>query len=201
MLTDMESSGRQRRAASVIAIAAFAILNVAFYFLSGNYFDAHHQVVAGASVPAYSPEQSSHIRATFAGVSGALIAIGFAVGLARRPGAHALAGVLGVFTLGCGFAALAEGMSFALITTLLIAGVLMPIMAWQSYRGSRTSWAFLVAMCGVFAVVAMFGTPKIRGLFHVGLWTTMLIPGLFAITAVALGRLSEDYVDREPLAA
>jgi len=106
-----------------------------------------------------------------------------------------------VFTLGCGFAALAEGMSFALITTLLIAGVLMPIMAWQSYRGSRTSWAFLVAMCGVFAVVAMFGTPKIRGLFHVGLWTTMLIPGLFAITAVALGRLSEDYVDREPLAA
>jgi len=47
MLTDMESSGRQRRAASVIAIAAFAILNVAFYFLSGNYFDAHHQVVAG----------------------------------------------------------------------------------------------------------------------------------------------------------
>lgn len=197
----MEGSGLHRRVAFATAIAAFVILNVAFYALSGDYFDAHHQLVGGATVPAYSPDQASHIRGVFAGVSGGLIAVSLLLSLVRKPGAHVLAGVLGVFTLGCGAAAAAEGMSFALITTLLLTGVIMPLLAWHSYHGSRAAWAFLVAMCGVFAVVALFGAPKIRGLFHVGLWTTMMLPGLFATTAVALGQLSSHYVEREPLAA
>jgi hypothetical protein len=78
----------------------------------------------------------------------------------------------------------------------------MLVLAHFSYhRRSRAAWAFLVAICGVLAVVDFFGAPKIRHALDVSLWTTMIIPGLYAIATVTLMQLREDYSDGEPVAA
>ena len=178
------------------AVAAFVIVNAAFYFLSGNYFDAHHQIVGGTSVPAYSPAQAMHIRVVFAVVSGVLVAVGFAAALQRRVVGHALAALLGVANLVGGVAALTHGLPGALVATQIVIGLVMPALAWQSYRRVRAAWSFLVAMCGVLALADLFGAPKIRGVLDVSLWATMIIPGLYAVACVTLAQLSADYVDR-----
>jgi hypothetical protein len=86
--------------------------------------------------------------------------------------------------------------------TLLVAGVLMPVLAWHSFfRRSRPAWAFLVAICGVFAVVELFGAPKVRGALDVSLWLTMILPGLNVVAVAALISLRADYLDREPVLA
>lgn len=183
-------------AAIIGGIAAFAILNLAFYFLSGNYFDAHHEFIGGALVPSFSPEQQSHLRLVFALVSGGLVLANFAVGLRPRFGAHVVAALLGAFNLRSGLGVFFAHGSGALSATLLIAGVLMPVLAWYSYHRSRAAWSFLTAMCGVLVLGTLFGAPKIRNAYDVSLWTTMLLPGFYAIAAVALTRLGGDYVDR-----
>lgn len=178
------------------AVAAFVVLNAGFYYLSGNYFDAHHQIVGGASVPVYSPEQQTHLRIVFAVVSGVLVAVGFLVSLWRRAIAHGLPVVLGLGNLAVGLAAFGSSQPRVLSVTLLVAGGLMLVLAWFSYHRSRAAWSFLVAMCGVFAFTDLFGAPKIRGALEVSLWTTMIVPGLYAIAMVALIQLRGDYVDR-----
>jgi hypothetical protein len=50
----------------------------------------------------------------------------------------------------------------------------------------------------VLAVASLFGAPKIRGALDVSLWTTMVIPGLYIVAAVASHLLRDDYVDRAP---
>lgn len=186
-----------KRLAILFAIG-FAVVNVAFYLLSASYFDSHHQVVNGASVPVFSDAEASHLRMVFAAVSGAIAAVGFAAALERRKVGHALAGLLGLINLAGGIAALLHGLPGALIATLVVTGLVMPALAQFSYRGSRGAWAFLVAMCGVLAVVALFGAPKLRGVLGVSLWTTMLLPGLHAVACATLGLLRDDYVDRSP---
>jgi hypothetical protein len=104
--------------------------------------------------------------------------------------------------------------------TLLVSGVLMPVLAFYSYRQSRPAWAFLIALCGVFAVVEFFGAPKIRDAMGTGVWTwvirlgapnvheargglwiAMILPGLSAVATAALVSLRGTYVERERLTA
>jgi hypothetical protein len=183
------------------AVGAFIVLNVGFYFLSGNYFEAHRQVVNGQSVPSYTPDQASHIRMVFGIVSGALIGVSFIATLQRRIVAHALAGLLGVGTFIGGIAAWAFHAPGALIATQLIIGLVMPVLAWFSYHRARAPWAFLVALCGVLALADLFGAPKIRMALDVSLWATMIVPGLYAIACVALAQLSADYLERDAAGA
>src|SRR5262249_20858702 len=131
------------------------IVNAAFYVLSGSYFDSHHQIVGGVRVASFTPEQASHIRAVFAGVSATVAAAVFAAGVSRRDVSHGLAALLGVFNFVAGIVAARSGLSGALIATLLITGALMAVLAVFSYRRSRPAWAFLVAMCGTFAFVTL----------------------------------------------
>ncbi|HMG53742.1 MAG TPA: hypothetical protein VK601_09670 [Kofleriaceae bacterium] len=188
----------QTKRLAILFAAGFVVVNVAFYVLSGSYFETHHQVVNGASVPLYSPEQQSHLRIVFALVSGAVAAVGFLAGLRRRLVGHVLAAVLGAVNLAGGIAALVQHGPAALIATLGITGAAMPVLAWLSYHRARAAWAFLVALCGVLAVVGLFGAPKIRGMLDVSLWTTMLLPGLLAVACFTLILLRDDYVDRTP---
>ena len=188
----------QTKRLAILFAAGFAVVNVAFYVLSGSYFETHHQVVNGASVPLYSPEQASHLRIVFALVSGAVAAVGFLAGLRRRLVGHVLAAVLGAVNLAGGIAALVQHGPAALIATLAITGAAMPVLAWQSYHRVRAAWAFLVALCGVLAVVGLFGAPMIRGVLDVSLWTTMLLPGMLAVACFTLILLRDDYVDRTP---
>ena len=181
---------------AVLCAIGFVIANAAFYFLSGNYFDSHHQIVGGARVATFTAAQAGHIRIVFALVSGATAAAAFAASVWRRDVSHGLAALLGLFNLVAGWFALRNGLSSALVATLLITGVLMPTLAVFSHRRSRPAWAFLVAMCGVLAVVGLFGAPKIRSAVDVSLWTTMVLPGLLAVACISLALLRDDYVDR-----
>jgi hypothetical protein len=181
---------------AILCVVGFAIVNVAFYFLSGSYFDSHHAIVGGQLVPTYSADQTQHIRVVFAGVSGAVTAVTFAAALWRTPVGHILAGVLGAFNFVAGIVALLHGLSGALIATLLITGALMPVLAWFSYHRARGAWSVLVALCGVLAVVGLFGAPKVRNVLDVSLWTTMLLPGLFAVACISLALLRDRYVER-----
>jgi hypothetical protein len=177
------------RAAIVIAVVAFVIVNAVFYFLSGSYFDAHRGE--------YSPQRMTDVRVTFAFASAVVTVVSVLAGLHRRIGPHMLATVLGLGTIVSGIATLVTGMPVVLATSQLVAGALMPILAWHSYRGARAPWAFLVAICGTFAVVALFGAPRIGTILSVNLWTTMIIPGLYVVGMVRLIQLRGDYVERD----
>jgi len=189
------SAGNEQspRVALIIAVAAFIILNAGFYVLSGNYFDAH----AGQ----YTPERMSHIRTLFGVSSSVIIAVNFLVGLRRRAGAHVLASLLGLGTLVAGIGSLATGLPPVLGMVQLLAGVLMPTLAWFSYKRQRGPWAFLVAICAVFAVTDLFGAPRIGQTLSINLWSTMIIPGLYAVAAAALVQLRGLYSERDTATA
>lgn len=189
------SAGHEQspRVALIFAVVAFLLINAAFYFLSGNYFDAH----SGQ----YTPERMSQIRVAFAITCGAIIAVNFLVGLNRRIGAHLLAAILGLGSIVAGVGSLLAGLPAVLGFVQLVAGVLMPVLAWFSYRRLRAPWAFLVAICGVFAVTDMFGAPRIGQTLSINLWSTMVIPGLYAVAAVALIHLRGQYIERDTATA
>src|ERR1041384_2569827 len=128
MPTGLEQS---TRLAIIMAVAALVVLNVALYVLSGNYFQAH----SGE----YTPEQMARVREIFAITCAVLVAVNFVVGLNRRVGAHVLAGLLGLSKLAGGIAAFTHDLPGALVATGLVAGTVMPTLAWFSYRRSRAS--------------------------------------------------------------
>jgi hypothetical protein len=187
---------------AIICVVAFVVANVAFYFMSASYFDSHRQVVPGlGSMPSYSPAEMSHVRTMFAVFTGVVAAFGFAASLRGRLVGHVLPVLFGVAHLvGC-VAAFIGNAPAVLGMTLLVSGILLPVLAASSYRGSRPAWAFLVAMCGVFAVVEFFGAPKVRGALGLSLWITMIFPGLNAIAVAALVSLRGEYVERDAAVA
>jgi hypothetical protein len=110
---------------------------------------------------------------------------------------HMLPAVLSVGNLVAGVASLAGGLPFVLTVTLLVSGILIPVLAWFSYRRSRAAWAFLVAMTGVFAVLSLFGGPRIAATLSTSLQAVLIIPVLFAAATVVLIQLRDDYVERD----
>src|SRR5882757_8693252 len=96
MLRGMTAASDSPRLA-ILCVVGFAIVNAAFYFLSGSYFESHHAIVGGQLVATYSADQVQHIRVVFAAVSGAVTAVTFAAAMWRSQVGHVLAGVLGVF--------------------------------------------------------------------------------------------------------
>jgi hypothetical protein len=42
----------------------------------------------------------------------------------------------------------------------------------------------------------LFGAPKVRGALDIGLWTTMILPGLNAVAAFTLASLRGEYLER-----
>jgi len=196
MLLAMSTAHAPARRIALLCGAGFLGLNLVFYLLSSSYFDGHRELVAGISQPSYSPDQMTHVRVTFAVFSGIVAAFAFAAGLRPRVIGHLLPVLLGAVDLVSSAAAFSHNLPGVLGMTLLVCGLVMPVLAWQSYRGSRAAWAFLVAICGVFAVVELFGAPKVRAALDVGLWITMILPGLNAVAAAALVSLRGEYLER-----
>jgi len=114
---------------------------------------------------------------------------------------HLIPMLLGATHLVAGVAAFWHGAPGVLGMTLLVSGVLMPVLVVFSSQGSRPAWAFLIAICGVFAVVEFFGAPKVRGALDVSLWITMILPGLNAVAVAALASLRGEYVERDAATA
>jgi hypothetical protein len=195
------STASEAKRMAIICAGAFVALNAAFYFLSGSYFDSHREILRGVSVPAYSPEQMAHVRMTFAVFSGVVAAASGVAGIWPRVVGHLIPPLLGATHLVASVMAFQHDAPSVLWVTLLVSGVLMPVLAWHSYHRARPAWAFLVAICGVFAVVEFFGAPKVRGALDLGLWITMILPGLNAVAAFALVSLRGEYVERDPATA
>src|SRR3954468_24514003 len=152
MLGAMPSARAPIPILAVVFAIGFVVVNGAFFALSGSYFATHHQFIGGASVPTFSPEQATHVRVAFGAMSGAVTAVAFIASLSRRLIGHVLAALLGAVNLVFGLFALTHAQPGALSATLLVSGLVVPTLAHLSFRRSRAAWAFLVALCGVFAV-------------------------------------------------
>jgi hypothetical protein len=177
-----------------VCVGGFIALNAAFYLLSGSYFDSHHGGID--QVALYTPERMMQVRMQFAFFSGTLAVAGFLAGLWPRAVGHALPVLFGLVDLVAARQALWSHTPAVLGATLVIAGLLFPRLAWGSYHRKRAPWAFLVAMCGVFAFIEIFGAPKVRDAVGIGLWTTMTLPGLKVVAMITLISLRRDYGER-----
>jgi hypothetical protein len=186
----------QTKRIAIIYVGALVALNAVFYVMSGSYFDSHREIVGGMSVSSYTPEQMAHVRMTFVVFSGVVAALGFAAGMWPRAVGHVLPVLLGIVHLMAGGSAwLAELRVLGI--TLVLSGLLMPVLAWSSYRDrSRAAWAFLLVICAVFGVGELFGISKVRDALGVGLWTAMILPGANAVVVAALGSLRGEYIER-----
>jgi hypothetical protein len=197
MLSPMSAAPDQIKRMAIICIAGFVLLNVAFYFMSGSYFETHQSTVVGVgTMAAYTPEQMTHVRMTFALLTGVVAAFSFVASLEPRFVGHLLAVMLGAINLFAAVGIFVYGAPGVVGVVLLVAGVLLPTLAHFSYRGSRAAWAFLIAICGVFALVEFFGAPRVRAAIGIGLWTAMILPGLNAVAAATLASLRGTYVER-----
>jgi uncharacterized membrane protein YfcA len=118
-----------------------------------------------------------------------------------RGGAHVLCTLLGLGNVVAGVASIAKSMPPVLATTLLLAGVLMPVLSWYSHRRRRAAWAFLVSICGVFAVTYLFCAPRLAHAMSINLELALIVPTLYAVAASALISLRGDYLERDIAAA
>lgn len=187
---------------AILTVGGFIALNIAFYVMSGSYFESHHNIVAGVgSMPAYTADQAMRVRVWFAVFSGIVAVFGFAAAVRPRTLGHLIPVLLGAGHLVGAVAAFTHSAPAVVGMTLLVSGILMPVLAWHSYRQSRAAWAFLTAMCAVFAVIEVFGAPKVRGALDLSLWLTMILPGLNAVAVAALVSMRADYIDRDTVTA
>jgi hypothetical protein len=174
---------------ALVCVIAFIAVNVAFYLLSASYFESHRGI---------SLDDALHTRMVFTGSAAIITVVCFVVGLQRRALGHALTAALGLLDFVGSILALWYGLPPVLVVALLAAGVLLPLLGWYSYRRSRAAWGFLTAMCGVFAVVSLFGAPRLRDALNVSLWTMMLAPALYLVAAITLYLLRDDYASGGP---
>jgi hypothetical protein len=170
----------------VIAAAIVAGANAAFFILSNLYFASKVTFSATGEVPAFTGPEMTIIRVSFLAFS--MIVAAAAVGAARAPRAmgHGIMGLMAAASLVAGVAAAVAGMPSVLAGAELVLGAILVTIVPMSWRGSRAAWAFVVAIAAVYAIVLFFGAPKVRGVLGIGLWTTLILPGLNAVALFAL---------------
>ena len=173
-----------------IIVGVTVVLNVLFIFLSGAYFQdraAIHGAVSDAEVMS--------VRMGFAAFSGLTAAGGCAAVFYPRLVGHALPLLASLASFVAAAAGYSKGLHIVLPVTLLLVGVLLPVLVWKSFERSRAGWAFLSGMVGVLAVVMLFGSTKVRNVIGIGLWYSMIIPGLLAVATAALAMIRKQYRD------
>jgi hypothetical protein len=199
MLLTMPTTKQDNRTLIIgaTALGVVVALNLVFLLLSSSYFESHKEVVGGALVPSYTPDQMMKVRVSFAVCSIIVTAAGAFASLRPRQVGHLLAGLFGaVYVIAVIRGLVAGGMPGVLAATWLVAGSLLIALTWQSYfHRSRASWSVIVAICGVFAVCELFGAPKIAAALDISLWLAMILPGLKVVATVALVALRDDYAD------
>jgi len=175
-----------------IVFAIGVLLNGAFYFLSKMYYDGKMAKQSMLDTP-FDPSVVTHAQVTFLVFTLVVMGGTIATIFLAKWISHALAGVGSLASLIAGFYAFRGGMPGALWMSLFVIGVVMPLLVWRSLGRSRAAWAFLTAMCYVLAIVLFFGAPKVRSQIDIGLWTAMIIPGLFTVAAVGLTMSRNEY--------
>nr|HEX4316890.1 hypothetical protein [Kofleriaceae bacterium] len=176
-----------------VAAVIVAVANVVFFLLSTLYFHSKVQFTPQGQIPAFSDAEAMSIRLSFALVSAVIAAAAIGVGIAPRSVSHGIMMVLAPVSLAAGVAAATYGLPGVLAAAELILGTLLAVIVPLSWKGSRGAWSFVVAIAAVYAVVLFFGAPKVRGVLHVGLWTTLVLPGLNVVALVGLVKSRQNY--------
>ncbi|HWU87242.1 MAG TPA: hypothetical protein VN253_08205 [Kofleriaceae bacterium] len=178
--------------AILVAILA-VVLNAGFYFLSESYFEDR--------VKRFGLQELARLDGARVDFAVFTVLVGLAavaaVAFPRWVG-HAIPALAAVLSLIASMAAFSADLPLVLSVALLLASGIFGLLIRQSLKGSRAGWACLASLCLVFGVVTLFGAPKVRGLFGVGLWIAMIVPGAFGIATAALGLLRAEYREPEP---
>lgn len=106
---------------------------------------------------------------------------------------HGIPAALGIAALIAAFFSYQSEIQITLTVALIISGALLPLLSWLSINRSRAAWSFLISLSIVFGIMTLFGAPKIRTLIGVHMAVALVIPGLFALAAVALAAQSHRY--------
>lgn len=188
MADDVDPRSATKIAGIIVGVAV--VLNVLFIFLSGAYF-ADRAVIHG---PVSAGEITS-VRMGFAAFSGLTALAGCAAVFYPRLVGHGLALTTSLAAFVAAAAGYSKGLHIVLPVTLGIVGLLLPVLVWKSFEKSRAGWAFLSGMIGVLAVVMLFGSTKVRNVMGIGLWYSMIIPGLLAVSTAGLAMIRKQYRD------
>lgn len=174
--------------AGVIAGTALG-LNAVFYVMSGFYYDDKPQL--GVNI--------GSVRFAFLLLTLLVSGMSYLAALAPRLVGHGVGAIAGLAALVGGIGALTTTMPGALGASLLVIGVLMPVLVWRSLVHSREAWSFLIAMLAVLATVTFFGAPKVRHVLGIGLWYALIIPALQIVAVIALSMLRDEYRDAQSI--
>ena len=108
---------------------------------------------------------------------------------------HVLGVISGLGALVAGFEAIMHQLPGALAGALVVCGVVMPLLAFYSWRGNRAAWAFLTTMCGVLALCMLFGAPKVRSKVEIDLAIALLIPLVLTVATITLASQHRSYTE------
>jgi hypothetical protein len=166
---------------------AVVFLNIAFFVLSNAYFGDKSQFVPNVGeVPMFSDAEITSIRIAFV-VFTLIVAIAtVAAAIAPHPVGHAIMAVMAAASLAGGAGAALRGLPGVLAVTEIVLGAVLILLVVLSLQGHRAAWSFLVAIAAVYAIVLFFGAPKVRNVLGIGLWTTLVLPGLNVVALVSL---------------
>lgn len=173
--------------AGLVATAA-VITNIAFYFLSGLYYEDRAAIYGSVT-----PEHITSVRITFAVFTGVVGAASVVAALQPLWVGLGIAGLASIAALVGGVAAATHKMTPVLPAALIVSGVVIAVLVWKTVERVRSAWAFLIGMTSVLAAVLLFGATKVRSVLDVGLYTALIIPGLLAVATVALTMIRDDY--------
>lgn len=175
------------------AIAAIAlVVNGVFYFLSDAYFAAHKMSVPGVG-SIIDHDALDHARWAFFSLS--MLVTGASVGAMIAPKliGHALALVIAAGALIGAYGSLSHSMPGVMTAVLIAVGLLLPVLAHFSWRGSRAAWSFMISIVCVFGIVTFFGAPKVRNILGIGFWTAMILPSIQFVCVSALAMVRGEY--------
>ena len=108
---------------------------------------------------------------------------------------HVMAVVIGAASFVAGIAALVKSLPGTMGVTLMIIGVMLPVLAHFSWRFSRAAWSLMISTLCVFAAVTFFGAPKVAATLHIGLTVSLVIPIVLIVAVIALADLRREYRD------
>jgi len=188
-------AGMQRGTSRFVTVVGAVVVgaNILFWLLSSLYFASKVTYSSAGEVPAFTSGEQLDVRMAFLVLS-VIVAVA-SIGAATKPNevGHAIMAVMAPASLAAGLGAAVYGLPGVLAATELVLGTILVVVVPMSWRGSRAAWSFLIAIAGVYAVVLFFGAPKVRGVLHIGLWTTLILPGLNAVALTALVRSRARY--------
>ena len=106
---------------------------------------------------------------------------------------HLTLAVLGLLSLVASVFSFRSHIQPTLGVSLLISGVLLPILVWFSLQRSRAAWSFLIALSIVLGIMTLFGAPKVRSLVGIPMSVALVIPALFAGAVFCLTAIDRRY--------